>query len=263
MRQDNQYREDKERLASLIKRHTGISKERLRSFLSEYNTGQMLSCADMLCETSTQRDKLTALFEFKRLYETVKQSELRNEYRLDSVANALDYFRNYFADIADKEHVAMAYLNTQKHIITTKIVGSGTLNHAPINSREIIKEALFCNADSVILAHNHPSGVADVSQYDIDVTTKLRVGIAAAGVTLLDHIVVAGDKSVSLLELGHIKSMTTQQEYEKTAQSLQESHKAYTKPQRIKEQLASAEKQVALESKSSVPQRKHHNRDSR
>ena len=263
MKQDNQYREDKERLATLIKQHTGIPKQRLRSFLNEYDAGQMLSCADMICGTSAQRDKLAALFEFKRIYETVKQSELRNEYCIDSVSNARDYFCNYFADIADKEYVAAAYLDTQKLIITTKIVSSGTLNQASINPREIIKEALFRNADSVILAHNHPSGSTAISTQDIDITIKLRIGCVAAGVDLLDHIVVAGDKAVSLYELGHIKSLITAQEYEKTARSLQESHWAYTKPPRIKDQLTNAERQLALESKATAPQRKAHNRDAR
>ena len=71
----NQYLDDRERLATLIEKHTGIPAAKTVGFIKEYGVEQMLPCANMLCTTDMQRKKLTAVFEFKNVYETVKQGE--------------------------------------------------------------------------------------------------------------------------------------------------------------------------------------------
>jgi DNA repair protein RadC len=68
--------------------------------------------------------------------------------------------------------------------------------------REVVKEALALNAAAVILAHNHPSGVADPSHADEGLTRGLRSALALVDVRVLDHIVVAGDAVVSFAERG-------------------------------------------------------------
>jgi DNA repair protein RadC len=264
--QDNQHYKDRERLAVLIERHTGISRISARKFLSEYGAGQMLPCANILCKTDGQRKKLAALFEFKNLYEIIKDREKAKGYVLGGVDDSMEYFCNYFADIKDKEHVVAAYLNTQNELILTKQISSGTLNEAAFVPREIIKEALFCNADAVIVAHNHPSGSTAPSRLDIAATGFLHKGLAAAGVKLHDHIIVAGGKAESLANMGHIPRSPERQELSKAASSLAEKPGAYAKttnPPRIKEQLMMAEKQLARESISKTAKTKNHGRGNR
>ena len=256
-----QYSVDSERLATLIEQHTSIPKEKVCDFVGEYGVENMLPCSNILCETDVQREKLGMLFEFKNLYEIVKLGEASKEYRIDTVISAMDYFRNYFADLKDREYVVAAYLKTSLDVIVTKPISAGTLNQAMFNTREIIKEALFCNAHSVVVAHNHPSGNTDVSTEDIKATNALYSAVSAAGVTLLDHIIVAGGSAVSLAEKGYISPKHTQQGITKVATSLSERSKKYcskAKPLSIKTQLANAKKQLDFEASTRKSQVKSH-----
>ena len=257
MNQNYQYSLDTERLTVLIERHTDIPKERVSDFIASYGIKEILPCANILCETENQRERLTALFEFKNLYETVKSSEASKEYHIDSTDTAKDYFRNYFADTKDKEYIVAAYLNTNMNVIATKAITSGTLDQALLTPREIIKEALFCNAHSVIIAHNHPGGSLNISAEDKTSTNKLLEAVGATGVILVDHIIVAGDNAVSLAEHGYITQGCSKQDIAKTATSLSEKSGDYSikeKPMRIKDQLALAEIQLNLKSSARKPQ---------
>ena len=75
---------------------------------------------------------------------------------------------------------------------------SGTVNNVGISVRKIMEIALRMGATSVILAHNHTSGIALPSQEDRDTTRRLWTALNAAGITLADHIIVAGDDFVSM-----------------------------------------------------------------
>jgi DNA repair protein RadC len=78
----------------------------------------------------------------------------------------------------------------------------GTIDGASVHPREVVKEALKHNAAAVILAHNHPSGVAEPSQADELITHRLRDALALVDVRVLDHLVVGGDLIVSFAERG-------------------------------------------------------------
>jgi DNA repair protein RadC len=69
--------------------------------------------------------------------------------------------------------------------------------------REVVKQALKHNAAAVIFAHNHPSGVAEPSQSDIQITKRLRSALELVDIRVLDHIIVGDAETTSLAELGH------------------------------------------------------------
>ena len=247
MSRNHQYSMDSERLSVLIERYTNIPKQKVNEFVAEYGVEEMLPCANLLCKTAAQRDKLAALFEFKNLYETVKRGEANKEYRMDSADSAKDYFRNYFADVKDKEYVVTAYLKANYAVIATKPMSTGTLDSATFDPREIIKEALFCNAKSIVVAHNHPSGSMNISPQDIQATKNLQLASLMAGVNLVDHVIVAGDGAVSLAENRHISQIQDKSSVIKAATAASEKAAGYAaeaKPQSIKQQLAIAEKQL-------------------
>ena len=173
----------------------------------------------------------------------------------------MDYFINYFADKKDREQIVAAYLNSQHKLISTKLISTGTLDNAAVYPREIIKEALFCNANSVIVAHNHPGGGISVSTEDRKVTDALAKALRPSGIKLLDHIIVAGDKAVSLASMGFINQQQIQSDIPIVASS-HEKTSAY-KPTRIKDQLAIAEKQLAVETEKTPKQTNNQSRDSR
>ena len=79
----------------------------------------------------------------------------------------------------------------------------GTIDGASVYPREVVKQALKHNAAAVIFAHNHPSGVAEPSQSDIQITKRLRSALELVDIRVLDHIIVGDAETTSLAELGH------------------------------------------------------------
>lgn len=102
-----------------------------------------------------------------------------------------------------KEDFACLYLDTKNRVIQFEELFTGTLHTAEVHPREVVKQALKYNAHAIILAHNHPSGVAEPSQADIELTLILRDALALIDIKILDHLVVGGTVQ-SLAELGHL-----------------------------------------------------------
>jgi DNA repair protein RadC len=201
---DRQYKADCARLAALIEKYTNIPQGRAYHFLMENTAEALLPCANLLCKTEAQKEKLAALFEFKNLYETIKSAEESRAYQFAGVEDAKAYFRSLFADEKEKELFIAAYLDPKNQVIKTRTISTGTVGQANVYPREIFKEALFVNAYSVIIAHNHVSSDATPSRQDMEVTGQIKQGLELVGVKLLDHIIVAGKRELSMLEAGHL-----------------------------------------------------------
>lgn len=93
-------------------------------------------------------------------------------------------------------------LNT-KNIVTGYFeVHRGTINTSLVHPREVFKRALLNNANSIMVAHNHPSGDPNPSKEDIQITERLKEAGNLLGINLLDHIIVGDDKYISLKEKG-------------------------------------------------------------
>ena len=93
-------------------------------------------------------------------------------------------------------------LNT-KNIVTGYFeVHRGTINTSLVHPREVFKRALLNNANSIMVAHNHPSGDPNPSKEDIQITERLKEAGNLLGINLLDHIIVGEDKYISLKEKG-------------------------------------------------------------
>ena len=100
------------------------------------------------------------------------------------------------------ETVFLLCLDAKCKVLCCKEVGEGSVNAASISIREVVQTALSCNATSVVLAHNHPSGVALPSQEDIATTRRIYAALNAVEVHLVDHIVVADGDYVSMVQSG-------------------------------------------------------------
>jgi len=107
-------------------------------------------------------------------------------------------------ELAPREHevFAILFLDNRHRVIEFVPLFRGTIDGASVHPREVVKEALARNAAAVILAHNHPSGVAEPSQADELITHRLRDALALIDVRVLDHFVVTGDAIVSFAERG-------------------------------------------------------------
>jgi DNA repair protein RadC len=94
------------------------------------------------------------------------------------------------------------FLDSQNRVLASPEMFRGTLTQASVYPREVVKQALAWNAASVILAHNHPSGVAEPSQADRWLTDQLKAALGLIDVKVLDHFIVAGKEGFSCAERG-------------------------------------------------------------
>lgn len=100
----------------------------------------------------------------------------------------------------ENETVFLLCLDAKCKVICCRKVGEGSVNSANVPVRRIVEMALDANATTVVLAHNHPSGLALPSKDDIRTTHKLAHALGFVDVTLADHIVVSGDDFVSIVQ---------------------------------------------------------------
>ena len=101
----------------------------------------------------------------------------------------------------DHELFCCLFLDNRHRVLRFDELFRGTIDGTSVYPREVVKEALRVNAAAVILAHNHPSGVAEPSQADELITQRLKDALALVDIRVLDHFVV-GDEVVSFAERG-------------------------------------------------------------
>jgi DNA repair protein RadC len=120
---------------------------------------------------------------------------------LSSPTLVREYLRIAFASL-EYEVFCLLLLDSRHHLLALHELFRGTIDSAPVFPREVVKETLRHNAAAVILAHNHPSGVAEPSPADELITRRIQDALALVNVRVLDHLVVAGDCVVSMSERG-------------------------------------------------------------
>lgn len=101
-----------------------------------------------------------------------------------------------------REAFYVLYLDNQNRVIQGDTLFEGTIDSASVYPREVVKQALHHNAAALILAHNHPSGVAEPSQADRRITTRIRDALALVDIRVLDHFVIGDGEIVSFCERG-------------------------------------------------------------
>ena len=131
----------------------------------------------------------------------VLSHRLRRGATMSSPQAVKDYLRLEIG-VLEHEVFCVLFLDAQHRIIELKQMFRGTVTQTSVYPREVVKEALGCNAAAVILAHNHPSGVAEPSRADEFLTQSLRSALALVDIRVLDHIVIAGSNAVSFAERG-------------------------------------------------------------
>ena len=96
------------------------------------------------------------------------------------------------------------FMDAQNRVIASEEMFRGTLTQTSVYPREVVKRALAHNAGAVILAHNHPSGVAEPSQADRALTRRLSEALSLIDVRIVDHVVIGDGEYTSFAERGWI-----------------------------------------------------------
>ena len=120
---------------------------------------------------------------------------------LDSIDQCGAYLLPFFYGRRN-EMVYILCLDAKCKVLACKEIGEGSVNSASVPIRRIVETALGSNASSVILAHNHPSGMALPSTEDQMTTHRLAIALNAVDIELVDHLVIADDDYVSLRQSG-------------------------------------------------------------
>ena len=136
------------------------------------------------------------------VYRKVKLSELQQETILDSTQRAGAYLLHRFSG-ATHEVVYQLCLDRKGKLLACKQIGDGGIDSAHLDIRKIMENTLLTSASGVILAHNHPSGLALPSGDDYAATDSVRLALSTINVPLLDHIIVADNDFVSLADSGY------------------------------------------------------------
>ncbi len=127
---------------------------------------------------------------------------LKRNYCLTNPADTVNYLRSQLRD-HPYEVFACLMLDNRNRVIAFREMFRGTIDGASVYPREVVKQALADNAACVILAHNHPSGIAEPSQADIQITERLKKALALVDIRVLDHVII-GEEALCFSERGLI-----------------------------------------------------------
>lgn len=171
--------------------------------------GMLIQNMHSLCEIDgigpTKACTLLAAIEIG--YRLARASRVKDQEPIQCAQEAADYLRTVIRT-HEQEVFAVLYLNVKNIVIEAKPLFVGTVNGASVHPRDIFREAVRCNAVSIIVGHNHPSGDVSPSREDVLLTERLQEAAHIIGVALLDHIILGTKNDMHYLSLkdnGYIK----------------------------------------------------------
>ena len=197
---------DAELLAILIQTGTAgtTAVDLARQLLANYQSLRRMIDADMrdLCAHAgigrTKYALIQAAMELSRRY---LREQLNHEDPLNSPQTTRDFLmsrlRSYHHEV-----FACIYMDNRHRPIAFEELFTGTINAANVYPREVVKRGLYHNAAAIIFAHNHPSGIPEPSQADIDITRALREALSLVDIRVLDHFIIGDNSVTSFAECG-------------------------------------------------------------
>jgi DNA repair protein RadC len=142
--------------------------------------------------------------DLKLLHEaTIRLQRHRIEKRevISSWTALVAYVRTALAN-ESREQFRVLFLDRKNQLIGDEVLGQGTIDHAPVYPREVVRRALELSASSLILVHNHPSGDPTPSSADIDMTRQIIEAARTLRISIHDHLIVGREGVASLKALG-------------------------------------------------------------
>ena len=141
--------------------------------------------------------KMLATFEiFRRASKQIKKGY---KFSIQTAQDVYSYFTDELED-KNKEFLYALLLDTKNKIIGEELVSIGTLNSSLIHPREVFNPAIKASSNSIVLVHNHPSGDANPSKEDIEITKKLDDAGSILGINVFDHVIIGKNCFTSFKE---------------------------------------------------------------
>lgn len=157
-----------------------------------------------VCENQPQYAPVAILSAAKELVARALSEELtQNPINLNNPKDVRDYLKLLLGG-RQQEVFVVLFVDIQHRLIAAEELFHGSLKETNVYPREVVKRVLIHNAASVMLAHNHPSGVAEPSNADRVITNVLKQALALVDVRVLDHFIVGDESVLSFAERGLI-----------------------------------------------------------
>lgn len=153
-----------------------------------------------LASLGVTQASLHAIAALSRVAARLAETKLAEPLYLTSFHKVVAYLRDTIG-LEECEQVVVLYFAASNRLIKAERLACGTVDQCPIYPREVIKRALHLNAVALVLAHNHPSGRAEPSKADIQVTREVANAGRALGIVVHDHLVLAREECASLRAL--------------------------------------------------------------
>ncbi len=197
---------DSELLAILLRTGTiGMNAVDLaRSLLKEFGGLRALLSADQKSFCQGKGLGMATYVQCQAVLEIARRHYAEHLGERDSFTSP-EHVRDYLqASLRDRqaEVFCVLFLDNRHRLISFEECFNGTIDGASVHPREIVRKAIHHNAAAVILAHNHPSGIAEPSQADIALTSRLKESLGLVDVRVLDHFIVGDGQPVSFSERG-------------------------------------------------------------
>ena len=197
---------DAELLATLL--HGGTSKDKAydlaRRLLSRFGGLRQLLQADidsLMAEQGVGACRSARILALPELARRYFESSLPPGEAIRSPADTEAYLQARIRHLGH-ELFCCLYLDNRHRVLRFDEMFRGTIDGTSVYPREVVKEALAINAAAVILAHNHPSGVAEPSQADERITRRLKAALELVDIRLLDHLIIGDGETTSMARRG-------------------------------------------------------------
>ena len=195
---------DEELLATLISGNRVEAIELSSRLLTSFGSLRQLLAADsvrLLEQEGIGKVRATRLLALPELARRYYRESLPAGTSIRSPTDTEAYLLSRLRDLGH-ELFCCLYLDNRHRVLRFDEMFRGTIDGTSVYPREVVKEALSVNAAAIILAHNHPSGVAEPSSADERITRRLQSALALVDIRLLDHLIIGHDAATSLAGRG-------------------------------------------------------------
>jgi DNA repair protein RadC len=203
MKQDIQHTE---KFLKGLTNLTGLPYKKVQQYVKTNNPFNILEHPHIMEPSEKQLERIGLLNEFIASYNILKVYESNDKIILNSSTVTGQYFLALLGGMKDKERFMVAFLDSGNNIIEIKTMSEGSIGQTAVYPREILKYALACDCNAVILAHNHPGGSQNFSLEDKTLTQRIVDIFHPLEIKVLDHIIVGGTSYTSMAEKGYINN---------------------------------------------------------
>jgi len=198
---------DDRHLLSLLLGRNAASPAAVEALFDRFGDLGAIASADLpeLARTSgLSAAALTDLKLCRLLSERLVRSEAARRPMIGSWTALLAYVKVALSDLPREEFRAL-FLDRRNRLLRDELIARGTVDHAPVYPREVVRRALEVSASAILLVHNPPSGDPEPSRADIDMTRKVVEAAKVFDIQVYDHLVVGREGTASLRSLGVLK----------------------------------------------------------